>query len=177
MLITPKKSSCEQIISPQKKKKNSKTARLILILIAVVFSIASSIFLLDIFLINSPNKLEKRLINTRWATSPSSWVTLDGGTETLIAYSIDFHSNGTATLKKYMATGQRNGSLDEHNLEVWKTETIDWEIDAMRNLTFDGDIYKWGESDDNRERWYFKKDKLNIDFTYYDADEFDYAKK
>lgn len=174
MLLTPKKTFDKETASTQKKKNNSKSVRRILIFFAIVFSIALCVFLADIFFVNSSGRLKKSLINTTWATSPSSWVTIDGDTETLIAYSVHFHSDGTATLKQYMATGQRNGQLDEQDLKVYKTETVDWEIDAMRNLTFDGDVYKWGESDDDSARWYFKKDHLNINYTYYDSDEFDY---
>lgn len=163
----------------QKKNKGGKKIGLIFLFVFLGLALlAIAINLVEIYIVNSASKLEDKLMSKVWYSEPTEAVAVDDGDNIMSAYSVEFHDDGTATISAYLGSCPAYEEMTPEDMEIVKTETVDWEISSNRTLEFDGVDYScktlFGDKED---RWYIEDGKLHINRTYYSRDKWGYAEE
>ena len=126
-------------------KKSGK--KMIIAIISVFVVLTILLFGLDMFVINSAASLEDKLVGQVWYSEVTTGVSVETGESCIIAYSLEFHADGTATRKGYAYKAYDADEGDADKMEVISEEEIDWEIDWRRRLTIDGETYSYKGED------------------------------
>ena len=106
-----------------------------------------------------------------WCSEPLPAVMVNSGERVMTAYTVEFHSDGTATVVTYMGSCPSYEEIEPEDMEIQKSETVSWEISSGRTIEFDGTEYKYSAEDG----WYISDGCLHLNKTYYENDEWDYV--
>ena len=121
--------------------------------------------LVDIYVINNAEQLIDTVENKEWYTEPMGFVGVDTGEKIQRAESIEFHDDGTASVKSLAAEDFDTAGEDFATI---KEETVDWEILGDRTLVLDGEKYLYksaifsslGADITKNKVWYIEDDRI-----------------
>jgi len=172
------RNDTETILEPKQetKKKMSKKTKIIIFLIIGFLAVFYFVYFAVPFIVNTPDSLTDKLVNTAWYSSPSSFVAVESGVPFDAAYSIEFFDDGTALKTTYACYGTQG---HYHTVEVVEEKVISWSVDETSTLHLDNTEYsfKFLKDMESSGLWYFEDGNLIIGKTYYPEDEWGYAQQ
>ena len=126
------------------------------------------------FIINTPERLTKKLEGTDWYSEPASFVTVTTGERFDAAYSLEFFDDGTAIKTSYACYGEKG---DYYKVEIVERKTVSWSVEKSSVLVLDDAEYSYRflKDMDTNWLWYIDDDELVVGRTYYPRDKWGYS--